>query len=83
MRELNHGNALSIYFEDPEGNTVEVYLDTPFYIAQPHSDPLDLSQSDQAIMQATEATCRADPTFMPLPEWQARFIAKAPVATTA
>jgi catechol 2,3-dioxygenase len=83
MRELNHGNALSIYFEDPEGNTVEVYLDTPFYIAQPHSDPLDLSLSDETIMERTEAACRADPTFMPLAEWQARFVAMAPAAAKA
>lgn len=83
MRELNHGNALSIYFEDPEGNTVEVYLDTPFYIAQPHSDLLDLSLSDAAIMQQTEATCRADPTFMPLHEWQARFVTMAPGAAVS
>jgi catechol 2,3-dioxygenase len=81
MREMNHGNALSIYFEDPEGNTVEVYLDTPFYIAQPHSDLLDLSLSDEAIMQLTETTCRADPTFMPLHEWQARFVKLAPAAS--
>lgn len=82
MREFNHGNALSIYFEDPEGNTVEVYLDTPFYIAQPHTDPLDLSLSDVAIMQLTEAACRTDPTFMPLHEWQARFVTLAPAAAT-
>lgn len=80
IRGLNHGNALSVYFEDPEGNTVEVYLDTPFYVAQPHSDPLDLALSDEAIMRQTEDICRADPTFMPLPEWQARFTAMAPVA---
>lgn len=73
MRGLNHGNALSIYFADPEGNTVEVYIDTPFYVAQPHGDPLDLDKSDDEIMRETEAICRADPTFMPLEEWQAKF----------
>jgi len=83
MRELNHGNALSIYFEDPEGNTVEVYLDTPFYVAQPHSDPLDLTLSDEAIMQQTETVCRADPTFMPLHEWQERFVKQAGATTAA
>ena len=35
MRGMNHGNALSIYFSDPEDNTVEVYLDTPWYVPQP------------------------------------------------
>jgi catechol 2,3-dioxygenase len=70
---LNHGNALSVYFADPEGNTVETYIDMPFYIAQPHGDPLDLSKDDQTLMAETEAICRRDPTFMPLEEWQARF----------
>ena len=73
MRGLNHGNALSIYFSDPEGNTIEVYADTPWYVAQPHGDPLDLSKSDAELMRETEAICRADPTFMPLADWRARF----------
>jgi catechol 2,3-dioxygenase len=73
MRGLNHGNALSIYFADPEGNTIEVYIDTPFYVAQPHGDPLDLDKSDDEIMRETEAICRADPTFMPQDEWRAKF----------
>ncbi|WP_342619446.1 VOC family protein [Rhodoferax sp. GW822-FHT02A01] len=73
LRSLNHGNALSIYFEDIEGNLVEVYLDTPWYVAQPHGDPLDLSMPDEAIWATTEQTCRSDPTFMPVSEWAARF----------
>ncbi len=79
LRGLNHGNALSIYFADPEGNTVEVYLDTPWYVAQPHGDPLDLSKSDEALMRETEAICRADPSFMPLADWRARFERQSPV----
>ena len=58
---LNHGNAWSIYFNDPEDNLVEVYLDTPFYVPQPHGDPLDLDKSDDEILRETEATCRRDP----------------------
>ena len=75
IRGLNHGNALSVYMKDPEGNTVEIYIDTPYYVAQPHGDPLDLSKPDDEIMRETEAICRADPTFMPLAEWEARFLA--------
>ena len=70
---LNHGNALSVYFGDPEGNTVETYIDMPFYITQPHGDPLDLSQDDATLLRETEAICRRDPTFMPIDQWQARF----------
>lgn len=80
MRGLNHGNALSIYFSDPEGNTVEVYTDTPYYVAQPHGDPLDLTKSDEEIMRETEAICRNDPTFMPIEEWRKKFLASAPAA---
>lgn len=76
VKPLNHGNALSVYLSDPEGNTVEIYMDTPFYIAQPHGDPLDLSQDDETIIRETEAICRQDPTFMPLAEWQAQFGAR-------
>jgi catechol 2,3-dioxygenase len=70
---MNHGNALSIYFNDPEGNIVEAYLDTPFQIAQPHGDPLDLDLPDSTIWEQTEATCRADATFAMAADWAAEF----------
>lgn len=73
MRGLNHANALSIYFMDPEDNVVEVYLDTPWYVTQPHGDPLDLDRPDDEIWAETERIAKADPTFMPLAEWSARF----------
>jgi catechol 2,3-dioxygenase len=76
MRGMNHGNALSIYFADPEDNTVEVYLDTPWYVPQPHGDPLDLAQPDATIWAETEALCRADPGFVPIDQWMAQFPAR-------
>ncbi len=76
MRGLNHGNALSIYFLDPEENTVEVYLDTPWHVSQPHGDPLDLDQPDDVIWAETERIVRADPTFMPMEAWRDQFSQK-------
>lgn len=73
MRPITHGNAWSIYFKDPEGNTVEAYLDTPFHVPQPHGTPLDLSKSDNEIMRETEAACRQDPGFMPIEEFKSRM----------
>ena len=73
MRGMNHGNALSIYFNDPEGNTIEVYMDTPWHIPQPHGDPLDLERSDAEIWAETEKICRADPGFMMADQWAERF----------
>ena len=71
MRVTTHGNAWSIYFMDPEGNTVESYLDTPFHVPQPHGAPFDLDAPDEEILRATEAHCRQDPGFMPYAEWAA------------
>jgi catechol 2,3-dioxygenase len=80
IRGLNHGNAISIYMLDPEGNTVEVYIDMPFHVSQPHGDPLDLSKSDEEILRETEAVCRSDPSFKLLEDWQAEFRARSPSA---
>ncbi len=63
LRQTSHGNAWSVYFPDPEGNQVEIYLDTPWHVAQPHGDPIDFALSDEAIYAQTEARVRADPTF--------------------
>jgi catechol 2,3-dioxygenase len=70
MRPVSHGNAWSIYFKDPEGNTVEAYLDTPFHVPQPHGKFLDLSKPDEEILRATEEACRKEPGFMPIGEFQ-------------
>ena len=69
---LNHGNALSIYVQDPESNTIEIYLDTPWYVSQPYGKPLDLTLSDDEIWSRTEAMVKADPTFMPRDQWMAK-----------
>jgi len=69
MRPVSHGNAWSIYFKDPEGNTVEAFLDTPFHVPQPHGEFLDLTKSDDEILPTTEDACRKDPGFMPFKEF--------------
>jgi len=75
IKGLNHGNALSVYMLDPEGNTVEVYVNTSFHVSQPHGDPLDLSKSDEEILRETEAICRTDPSFKLQVEWERDFVA--------
>ena len=78
VRPMNHGNAWSVYYFDPEGNRVEVYLDTPFYVNQPYGTPLDLSKTDAELLAETEAMVRDDPSFMPLEQWQAKFRKRGP-----
>lgn len=70
LRPLNHGNAWSLYFDDPEGNMVEIYTDSPWYIAQPHGDPFDPETPTERIIADTEAMCRKDPKFMPIEQWR-------------
>jgi catechol 2,3-dioxygenase len=59
------------YFADPEGNTVEIYIDMPFYISQPHGDPLDLDKDDETLLSETEEICRNDPSFQLIEDWRA------------
>jgi catechol-2,3-dioxygenase len=76
VQTVDHGNAWSLYFRDPEGNRIEVYLDTPWHVAQPHVAALDLTQGDEAILRATEARVRTDPTMQTMAEWQRGFAAR-------
>jgi catechol 2,3-dioxygenase len=66
-----HGNAVSIYFRDPEGNRLEVFLDTPWYCEQPLREHISLDQPDEAIMARAEAIARSRPRFQSRAEWQA------------
>ena len=73
IRQVTHGNAWSIYFPDPEGNTVEVFADSPYHVQQPVSIPIDLSQSDEELIAQIERECGDDPSFRPIEEWRAEF----------
>jgi catechol 2,3-dioxygenase len=68
-----HGNAVSIYFRDPEGNRLEVFMDTPWYCEQPLREPIDLDQSDEAVMAAAEALARSRPKFRSRAQWQSEM----------
>lgn len=61
---LNHGNAWSVYFNDPEGNTIELFVQSPWYVPAPSAWPLDLSLSDEELIERTEAECRTKRGFM-------------------
>lgn len=67
---LSHGNAWSVYFADPDGNRVEVYTETPWYVSQPQRQPLDLTLPEAQILSATERLCRTLPGFMSRGEWR-------------
>lgn len=66
-----HGNAISIYFRDPEGNRLEVFMDTPWYCAQPLREPIALDRPDAEVMAQAEALARSRPRFQSRADWQA------------
>ena len=69
---LTHGNAWSIYFEDPEHNGVEVFIDTPWHVQQPQAKPLDLTKSNEEIVATTQAFFADEPEFGDLGEFYER-----------
>jgi catechol 2,3-dioxygenase-like lactoylglutathione lyase family enzyme len=66
---LTHGNALSCYFRDPERNRVELLIDTPWYVPQPHRLLVDLSLPDDQLWATIEKHVRATPGFKLQAEW--------------
>ena len=70
---INHGLAWSIYFKDPEGNRIEVFVDSPWYVEQPIADPLDLNLSDAEITRQTELDYQNYPGFQPRSQWQKKL----------
>ncbi len=51
---LSHGNAISAYFRDPEGNRLEVFVDTKWHVPQPCAAPLDLTKPEGEIVAFVE-----------------------------
>ena len=80
---VTHGNAVSLYFQDPEGNRVECLIDTPWHVPQPYRVPVDLSLSDEAIWAKIEKDARATPGFKPIGEWKAEIARKIAAASAA
>lgn len=72
----NHGIGWSIYFPDPEGNLLECFVDSDWYIDQPILTPLDFSQSDEEILAATQTACEKASGFEPIANWRSRFAGK-------
>jgi catechol 2,3-dioxygenase len=76
IRPINHGNAWSIYFHDPEENRLEIFCDTQWYIEQPCIEDLDLSLPAEEIRAKSEEFCRNAPGFRPIEQFQAEIAEK-------
>ena len=69
---LSHGNTLSLYFSDPEGNGVEVFWDTPWHVAQPQAKVWDPALEEPAALEWVKEHFGEEATFEPAPDFYAR-----------
>ena len=53
---FNHRASFAFYFDDPDGNMIEVYWPTgDLSRRQPQAEPLDLSQPDEVLLEKITA----------------------------
>ena len=67
---VSHGNSVSFYAPDPEGNRIEIYWNTPWYVSQPMVETIDLSRPDEELLTGLEAVARTLPGFRPRAQWR-------------
>jgi catechol-2,3-dioxygenase len=70
LAPVTHGNALSVYCRDPEGNRLELYVDTPWYVSQPMRVPMPIELPADELLAWAERHARALPGFRPRSEWR-------------
>ncbi|HEY2638688.1 MAG TPA: VOC family protein [Streptosporangiaceae bacterium] len=67
QQEVTHGNAIGIYFFDPEGNRNEVYLRIERDVRQPFRKTLNLDQDPAAVFaQADQLLSAGGPAYQPV-----------------
>jgi catechol 2,3-dioxygenase len=70
VETVSHGTTWSVYFRDPEGNRLELFVDTPWHVAQPVRFAIDLTQPDDALIAWTEKKISSLAGFQPAERWR-------------
>ena len=60
---VTHGTAVSCYFKDPEGNRIELFVNSQFYCYQPIRGDIDLDATEVEIWAAVETHAKAQENF--------------------
>ena len=71
---LSHGNTLSLYFNDPEGNGLEVFWDTPWHVQQPQGKVWDTGLERDAALAWVEENFSSEPGFAAQEQSGADFV---------
>jgi catechol 2,3-dioxygenase len=71
---MSHGNTLSLYFADPEGNGLEVFWDTPWHVSQPEGVVWDTNLNQEQALAWVEETFKERPIFVKREDADAEFV---------
>ena len=74
LAPVTHGNALSLYCRDPEGNRIEIFVDTPWYVSQPARVPMPIALPAAELLVWAQEHARQLPGFRPRSEWRAEMV---------
>ena len=77
---VTHGNALSVYCRDPEGNRLELYVDTPWYVSQPCRVPAPFELPADELMAWAERHARTLTGFRPRAQWRSEMAQRMGIA---
>lgn len=73
---MSHGQSISVYFRDPDGNRIEVFIDTPWAVPQPQRLLLDFSLCDDALWSVVAEHAQLQPGCRPMAQLQAEIARK-------
>lgn len=70
LSSVSHGTTWSLYFQDPEGNRIEIFTDTPWYVHQPCKFKVDLELCDEELRAFTKNKIVDMPGFCHAEDWR-------------
>jgi catechol 2,3-dioxygenase len=82
-RTVTHGVCWAMYAKDPEGNAIEFFADTPWYVHQPFLKPMDFNIDSDTLFAETEALLRNAPGFQPLDDFHKNLEKRVPAKEQA
>jgi len=71
---ISHGNTLSLYFADPEGNVLEVFWDTPWHVSQPDGIVWDANLDQEQALAWVEETFNDKSVFVRREDADGEFV---------
>ena len=80
---VTHGVCWAMYAKDPEGNAIEFFADTPWYVHQPFLKPLDFNIDTDTLFVDTKALLEDAPGFQPLEDFHRNLKARVPTKEDA